>query len=69
MVTSEEELGHLRETLKRQQEKLLKYKRFVDWLVPPLIKDDPLTRQALSLKDRPVHDVQKKYEALPEVNK
>lgn len=68
-MSPEEELAHAREGLKKLREHLHEYREFVDWLVRPLIENDMdhLTRQALSVKDRPQLDVATRYNKLPEV--
>lgn len=66
-MTPEEELAHMREGMKRLAEQMKEILDFVDWLVPPLIANDldHLTRQALSVKDRPQLDVKNRYLSLP----
>lgn len=67
-MTPQEELAHAREKMKQQHRELLKFRAFVDYLVPPLLDEKKaLTRTALSVIDRPIHDVRRFYEALPEV--
>lgn len=66
-MSPEEELAHLREGIRRLARDYQEVIDFVDWLVPPLIASDldHLTRQALSVKDRPQFDVKSRYLSLP----